>query len=78
MKARAARRGQRVRVTKTGTVAAAGELGTIHECRGWNYWHGEVISRFLMVWIDTMPDGRPTRRVVSISSNEVEREPVER
>jgi hypothetical protein len=59
-------------VTVTGVEAEAGETGFIHTLRGWNYERGRKASRWLHVWITRRPDGSPTRRGVSLSSNEVE------
>ena len=64
--------GERVRIIRSGAMAQAGESGRIHELRGWNLERGQRKSRWLLVWIDRTADGKPTRRVVCCTSNEVE------
>ena len=64
---------QRVRVTAVnGSMASRGEEGFISEVRGYDYRFGKIVGRRIMVWIDKTASGQPTRRVVSMSSNEVE------
>lgn len=62
----------RVRMNRTGADAAKGDEGFIHELRGYNRLEGgKIDSRWVMVWIDTQANGRPTRRVISCTSNEI-------
>ncbi|HUW09915.1 MAG TPA: hypothetical protein VM537_09295 [Anaerolineae bacterium] len=64
--------GQKVRITQTGAMAQAGDSGFIHELRGWNLDGRRKMGRWLLVWVDQTADGKPTRRVVCCTSNEVE------
>lgn len=67
--------GDTVRVILGGACAAVGEVGVVHSIRGWQYRHFGLHPRrsyFLVVWIHSRPDGSATRRVVGLSSTEVE------
>ena len=63
--------GQHVCMIATGCQAAIGDSGIVQELRGWNWEHGQKVSRYILVRIIRTTNGKPTRRVISCTDREV-------
>ena len=65
-----ARIGTRVRINRDIDQAAEGTEGVIVEQRGYNRDEGgKIIARFVHVWSEFTPEGKPSRKNICVSTN---------